>query len=199
MTDQEKRAGNVSRRTKETEINLELLLDGNGKAVIKTGVGFMDHMLTLLAVHGFFNLTVEANGDIEVDDHHTVEDLGICLGMALKEAVGEMTSVCRYGHSYVPMDEALVRVCVDISNRAYLHYNVPVPDQKVGSFDTSLVKEFLRAMVLHSGITLHVDLLHGENTHHIIEAVFKALGKSLAVAVSMDDRIRGPLSSKGIL
>lgn len=199
MTDTQKRTGQISRRTKETDINLDLHLDGNGQAVVETGVGFMDHMLTLLAVHGFFDLTVKAVGDVQVDDHHTVEDLGICLGMALKKAVGAMTGIIRYGHSYVPMDEALVRVCVDLSNRPYLHYNVDLPDQKVGSFDTSLTKEFLRAVALHGGLTLHVDLLHGENSHHIIEAVFKALGKALAAAVTEDSRVAGQLSSKGTL
>lgn len=199
MPDSKIRKAQVNRKTKETDIHLELFLDGEGQAVVNTGVGFMDHMLTLYTVHGFFGLTVEARGDVQVDDHHTVEDLGICLGMALKKAVGEMAGIKRYGHGYVPMDETLVRVCVDISNRPYLHYNVILPDQKVGSFDTSLVKEFLRAMSLHGGLTLHVDLLHGENTHHIIEAVFKALGKALAEAVTPDERVAGQLSSKGVL
>ncbi|MDW7773449.1 MAG: imidazoleglycerol-phosphate dehydratase HisB [Desulfobulbaceae bacterium] len=199
MSDSRKRAGKINRRTKETAIELNFLLDGRGQAAIETGVGFMDHMLTLLAVHGFFDLTVNARGDIQVDDHHTVEDLGICLGTALKEAAGDMAGIRRYGSSYVPMDEALVRVCVDISNRPFLHYNVVLRDQKVGSFDTSLAKEFFRAVSLHGGLTLHIDLLHGENTHHIIEAVFKALGKALAEAVTIDPRVSGQLSSKGIL
>ncbi|MDH3329478.1 MAG: imidazoleglycerol-phosphate dehydratase HisB [Desulfobulbaceae bacterium] len=199
MTDSKERTGKINRRTKETDIDLDLLLDGNGRAMIETGVGFMDHMLTLLTVHSFFDLTINARGDVQVDDHHTVEDLGICLGMALKKAVGEMAGITRYGHSYVPMDETLVRVCVDFSNRPYLHYNAVLPDQKVGSFDTSLAKEFLRALVLHGGLTLHVDLLHGENTHHIIEAVFKALGKALSAAVTIDSRVTGQLSSKGTL
>ena len=199
MTDSAQRTGNIKRQTKETDIDLGLLLDGRGQAVINTGVGFMDHMLTLLTVHGFFDLTINARGDVQVDDHHTVEDLGICLGMGLKEAVGDMAGIRRYGYSYVPMDEALVRVCVDFSNRPYLHYDVAVRDQKVGSFDTSLAKEFLRALALHGGLTMHVDLLHGENTHHIIEAVFKALGKSLAAAVTKDFRVTGQLSSKGVL
>ena len=199
MTESNKRAGEVARKTKETDIQLSLNIDGTGNASVKTGVGFMDHMLTLLAVHGFFDLSVTADGDIQVDDHHTVEDIGICLGMALKEAVGDMEGICRYGHSYVPMDESLVRVCVDFSNRPFLHYDAPVPDQKVGSFDTSLAKEFLRALSLHAGLTLHVDLLHGENTHHIIEAAFKALGKALNQALSQDPKITGQLSSKGVL
>lgn len=199
MTESKERTGKISRRTRETDIDLDLHLDGNGQAVIETGVGFMNHMLTLLTVHSFFDLAINARGDIQVDDHHTVEDLGICLGMALKKAIGDMAGIRRYGHSYVPMDETLVRVCVDFSNRPYLHYNAVLPDQKVGSFDTSLAKEFLRALVLHGGLTLHVDLLHGENTHHIIEAVFKALGKALSTAVTVDSRVTGQLSSKGTL
>ena len=199
MSETQKRTGKINRKTRETDIHLELSLDGRGKAVIDTGVGFIDHMLNLLAVHGFFDLTVKAKGDVEVDDHHTVEDLGICFGMALKQAIGEMGGIRRYGWSYVPMDESLARVCVDFSNRPFLHYSVVLPEQKVGSFDTSLVKEFLRAMALHGGLTLHVDLLHGENTHHIIEAVYKALGKALSDAVNIDKRVTGQLSSKGIL
>lgn len=199
MPDSKNRTGIINRKTKETDINLELLLDGRGQTVVDTGVGFMDHMLTLFAVHGFFDLKITARGDVQVDDHHTVEDLGICLGMALKKAIGEMAGISRYGYSYVPMDETLVRVCVDISNRPCLQYNVSLPDQKVGSFDTSLTKEFLRALSLHGGLTLHADLLHGENTHHIIEAVFKALGKAVADAVRIDERITGQLSSKGTL
>jgi imidazoleglycerol-phosphate dehydratase len=199
VTESGMRKGKIQRRTKETEIVLEIALEGEGAAKIATGVGFMDHMLTLFAVHGFFDLMVSATGDIVVDDHHTVEDIGICLGQALKKSLGDMAGIQRYAHSYVPMDEALVRVCVDFSNRSYLHFNVALPDQKVGSFDTSLTKEFMRALVLHSGMTLHVDLLHGENTHHIIEAVFKALGRVLAQAVQIDERLQGHLSSKGTL
>lgn len=199
MTDSQKRSGKITRQTRETDIDFDLRLDGRGQATVNTGVGFMDHMLTLLAVHGFFDLTVKASGDVQVDDHHTVEDLGICLGMALKKAAADMVGIGRYGSSLVPMDEALVRVCVDVSNRPYLHYNVVLPDQKVGRFDTSLVKEFLRALSLHSGLTLHVDLLHGENTHHIIEAVFKALGRALSAGLTPDPRVTGQLTSKGVL
>jgi imidazoleglycerol-phosphate dehydratase len=193
------RAGKIERQTKETQIAVELNLDGEGGAKIDTGVGFLDHMLTLFTVHGFFELNVSAKGDVEVDDHHTVEDIGICLGQALKKCLGDKAGISRYANSYVPMDEALVRVCVDLSNRSYLHFDVPMPEQKVGSFDTSLTKEFMRALVLNSGMTLHVDLIHGENTHHIIEAVFKALGRALSLAVQTDSRIQGHLSSKGIL
>ncbi len=193
------RVSEIHRKTKETDISLSLNLDGSGRVTAATGVGFMDHMLTLFAVHGFFDLDVTAQGDIEVDDHHTVEDLGICLGQAFKDAVGPMEGIRRYGCSHVPMDETLVRVCLDCSNRPYLHYNIDLSDQKVGTFDTSLAKEFLRALVLHGGLTLHADLLHGENSHHIIEAMFKALGRALAQATSRDPRVSGQLSSKGIL
>lgn len=193
------RKGEISRKTRETDIKLQLNIDGSGQARIATGVGFMDHMLTLFAVHGFFDLTITAQGDTQVDDHHTVEDLGICLGQAMKQAVGNMAGMSRYGFSYVPMDEALVRVCVDFANRPFLQYNVTLADHKVGSFDTALAKEFLRAFVLHCGATLHVDQLHGENTHHIIEAAFKALGRAVSIAVSPDPRVRGALSSKGLL
>ncbi|HBI14347.1 MAG TPA: imidazoleglycerol-phosphate dehydratase HisB [Desulfobulbaceae bacterium] len=189
----------ITRKTRETDIKLLLNIDGRGQAQVVTGVGFMDHMLTLFAAHGLFDLVITAQGDTRVDDHHSVEDLGICLGQALKKAVGDLAGMSRYGSSYVPMDEALVRVCVDFSNRSFLHYNVTLADQKVGSFDTSLTKEFLRALVLHSGATLHVDMLHGENTHHIIEAIFKALGRAVADALTPDYRVQGVLSSKGLL
>ena len=193
------RKGQVHRKTKETDIQLTLQLDGQGSSAIQTGVSFMDHMLTLFSVHGFFDLEIEGVGDIEVDDHHTVEDLGICLGQALQEALGDLSGICRYGQSIIPMDEALAQVVVDISNRPYLHYEAPIKDQKVGTFDTALAKEFLRALALHGGLTLHVIVLHGENAHHIIEAVFKALGRALGQAVSPEPRTKGPLSSKGSL
>jgi len=193
------RKGQVHRKTKETDIQLTLQLDGQGSSAIQTGVSFMDHMLTLFSVHGFFDLEIEGVGDIEVDDHHTVEDLGICLGQALQEALGDLSGICRYGQSIIPMDEALAQVVVDISNRPYLHYEAPLKDQKVGTFDTALAKEFLRALALHGGLTLHVIVLHGENAHHIIEAVFKALGRALGQAVSPEPRTKGPLSSKGSL
>ncbi len=188
----------VHRQTKETDIDLKLLIDGSGGADINTGVPFMDHMLTLLAVHGFFELTVKANGDTEVDDHHTVEDLGICLGQALKEALRNGAGIKRYGETSIPMDETLVRVCLDISNRPFIHYEVKIQEAKTGNFDTSLAKEFLRAFVLHAGITMHVDMIRGENAHHIIEAIFKGLGKALDIATTVDPRLAGTvLSSKG--
>ncbi len=199
MTERITRQATIERKTKETQIALTLQVDGKGDVEIDTGVGFLDHMLTLFGVHGFFDLQVQAKGDLEVDDHHTVEDVGICLGRAFSQALGDRSGICRYGHAYVPMDETLVRVCVDISNRPFLHYNAAVPDQKVGRFDTALAKEFMRALSQHAGLTLHVDLLHGENTHHIIEAVFKALARALAQATTAHSGLQGQLSSKGIL
>lgn len=192
------RQGTVSRKTGETDIHLDLVLDGKGEYKIDTGVPFLDHMLTLFTVHGFFNMIIEADGDTEVDDHHTVEDLGICLGQAFSKALGSKKGIKRYGSCYMPMDETLVRVVVDLSNRPYVHYDVPVIDQKIGSFDTCLAKEFIRALSLHAGITMHVDMLHGENAHHIIEAVFKALGRAMNEA-TQSLAIGGAMSSKGCL
>ncbi len=199
MTSQRGRRAEITRQTRETDIELTLDLDGSGRTEITTGVGFMDHMLTLFGVHGFFDLTIRAQGDIEVDDHHTVEDLGICLGQALAGALGDKAGINRYAHAYVPMDESLARVCVDVSNRPWLHYQVAIPDQKVGTFDTALAREFLQALAQHGGLTLHVDLLHGGNSHHIIEAVFKALGRALARATAIRPGLDGHLSSKGLL
>lgn len=193
------RSGEIKRSTAETDIRVSLAIDGTGKTTIATGVSFLDHMLTLFAVHGFFDLEVQAKGDIDVDYHHTVEDVGICLGQALALALGDKGGIRRYGTSYLPMDETLARVVVDISNRAYLHYKVKLSDQKVGTFDTCLAREFMRALALHGGLTLHVDLLHGENAHHIIEAVFKALGRALNEATTRLPGIDHPLSSKGWL
>lgn len=199
MANHNLRKSEISRQTKETQINVSLSLDGSGQATINTGVPFMDHMLTLLAVHGFFDLTVQAKGDIEIDGHHTVEDLGICLGQALKQAIGPNTPVKRYGLAAIPMDEALVRVSLDLSNRPFLAYEVSIRDSKVGTFDTELAKEFLRSFSLHGGITLHVDMIRGENSHHIIEGIFKALGRALDQATTIDPRLTGALSSKGTL
>ena len=200
MTDENGgRQGVVSRTTGETDITISLNLDGTGKTMVSTGIPFFDHMLTLFGVHGFFMLDIKAVGDIDVDYHHTVEDVGICLGQALSSSLGDKSGIKRYGMSYLPMDEALVRVVVDISNRPYLHYDVPITDEKVGRFDTCLAKEFLRAFSQHGGLTLHVDLLHGENAHHIIEAVFKALGRSIKEATSKLVGLEGVLSSKGCL
>ncbi|MFH1217892.1 MAG: imidazoleglycerol-phosphate dehydratase HisB [Pseudomonadota bacterium] len=189
----------ITRKTKETDISLCLNLDGSGKAVLKSGVPFLDHMLTLFTVHGFFDLTVTAQGDTEIDDHHSVEDIGICLGQAFKACLHDFSAINRYGHCTLPMDEALARVTVDLSNRPYLHYDVVACDQKVGAFDTALVQEFLRALSLHGGMTLHVEVPYGTNTHHILEAIFKAMGRTLDQATSVNLRSQGPLSSKGSL
>ena len=193
------RSAEIKRKTSETDISLNLTIDGSGVSSIDTGVGFLDHMLTLFAVHGSFDLNIKASGDLDVDDHHTVEDIGICLGQAFFNALGDKGGINRYGFSYVPMDETLARVVVDFSNRPYLHYGVDLADQKVGTFDTILAKEFLRALALHAGMTLHVDLIHGENAHHIIEAVFKALGRAVSEASSLRQGETAVLSSKGSL
>lgn len=193
------RVAEISRKTKETNIALKLAIDGTGITSIETGVGFLDHMLTLFSVHGSFDLTVSAHGDLDVDDHHTVEDVGICLGQAFYNALGSKGGINRYGLSYVPMDETLARVVVDFSNRPYLHYGVDLSDQKVGTFDTILAKEFMRALALQAGLTLHVDLVHGENAHHIIEAIFKALGRAVNEATSRRTGSAAVLSSKGSL
>ena len=192
------RKASISRKTGETEIEIELVLDGSGKSDIHTGVPFLDHMLTLFAVHGFFDISLKADGDTDVDDHHTVEDIGICLGKAIAAALADKSGIARYGSCYLPMDETLARVVIDISNRPFLHYEVLVVEQKIGSFDTVLAKEFFRAVSQHAGLTLHIDLLHGENGHHIIEAVFKGFGRALNMSVARI-WIEGPLSSKGCL
>ncbi len=193
------RRGEVQRKTGETQIDLQIFLDGGGRHAVSTGVGFLDHMLTLFCVHGFFDLSISAQGDTEVDDHHSVEDIGICLGQALAKALGDRGGIARYGSCYMPMDETLVRVVVDLSNRPFLHYGAAIPDQKVGTFDTQLGKEFMRAFSLHSGMTLHIDLLRGENSHHILEAVFKGLARAVSQAVRPLEGFEKPLSSKGSL
>jgi len=192
------RKSSIARKTAETDIEMHLDLDGTGKNEIDTGVPFLDHMLTLFSVHGFFDLRVKAEGDTEIDDHHTVEDIGICLGQALAATLAEKGGIARYGSCCLPMDETLVRVVVDISNRPFLHYDVDVAEQKLGTFDTALAKEFFRAVCQHGGLTLHVDLLHGENGHHIIEAVFKGFGRAMKKATTGIE-IKGALSSKGCL
>lgn len=195
----EQRCGRVARVTRETDIQLTLVLDGTGAAKIDTAVPFLNHMLNLFSVHGFFDLEVKATGDVEIDDHHTVEDIGICLGQAFAKALGDKSGINRYGQCYLPMDETLVRVVVDVSNRPFLHYVAAVPDQKLGTFDTALVLEFMRAFSQHAGVTLHVDLLHGENSHHIIEAIFKGLARAMDQASRVNRLVTGTLSSKGVL
>jgi imidazoleglycerol-phosphate dehydratase len=199
MGEKKMRQGSIQRKTKETDIDLMLTVDGSGKTEIDCGVPFLNHMLTLLGVHGFFDLTVDASGDTDVDDHHTVEDIGICLGQAFAKALGDKGGIARYGLCYLPMDETLVRVVVDVSNRPFLHYNAPVPDQKLGTFDTALAPEFMRAFAQHAGVTLHIDLIHGSNSHHIIEAVFKGLARAMDQATAKLDTLTGTLSSKGVL
>jgi imidazoleglycerol-phosphate dehydratase len=199
MNAMEQRRGLVHRVTRETDIHLNLLIDGTGIAKIDSAVPFLDHMLTLFAVHGFFDLEIKATGDVEVDDHHTVEDVGICLGQAFAKALGDKCGISRYGLSYLPMDETLIRVVVDLSNRPFLHYAAAVPDQKIGTFDTALALEFMRAFSQHAGVCLHIDLLHGENSHHIIEAIFKGIARAMAQASIVNPLVTGALSSKGVL
>ncbi len=188
----------ITRTTRETDIMLELEISGQGQTDLDTGIPFLDHMLQLFAVHGFFDLTVKAKGDLEIDDHHTVEDIGICLGQALRQALQERPNIRRYGSARVPMDEALAQVTVDISNRPFLVYQVSFAASG-GRFDPQLVKEFWRAVAQHGGLTLHIDVPYGDNTHHIIEAMFKAAGRALDEATSMEPRRQGVPSSKGML
>jgi imidazoleglycerol-phosphate dehydratase len=193
------RQARVERQTKETQIVLQLNLDGAGSAKVGTGMPFFDHMLEAWAKHGLMDLTVDARGDLEVDLHHTVEDVGICLGRALREALGDKHGVVRYGSSYVPMDEALLHAAVDLSGRAYLVFNVPVARARVAGFDLDLLKEFFRAFVMNAEITLHVNMRYGDNLHHITEAAFKSVARALAEATRLNPRIAGPLSTKGTL
>jgi len=189
----------LARQTAETDISLELNIDGTGKTQVATGIGFFDHMLTLWTKHGLFDLQVKADGDLYVDCHHTVEDTGIVLGQALSKALGDKTGIKRYGTAYVPMDEALVMVSLDISGRPYLVYDVSISAGMIGSYDTEMTEEFLRAFAFNAGLTLHVRLIHGKNAHHIVEAVFKALGRALDEATRKDERIIGVMSTKGML
>ena len=193
-----KRIAAVERKTVETEIKLELNLDGKGRPEIFTAIPFFDHMLTLFCVHGFFDLKIQATGDIEVDFHHTVEDVGLVLGKALDQALGDRRSIRRYGYAVTPMDETLTAVAIDLSRRPFLVYHVPEIGQS-GSFDLILAKEFFRAFSNRSGMNLHINVAYGENEHHIIESMFKALGRALDEAVSLDERISTVRSSKGAL
>ncbi|MEW5952691.1 MAG: imidazoleglycerol-phosphate dehydratase HisB [Bacillota bacterium] len=193
------RVGEVKRSTSETGIDLSINLDGSGTSQVDSGVPFLNHMLDLLARHALVDLTLRAEGDTEVDDHHTVEDIGICLGHSIKQALGDKKGVARYGHAVVPMDEALVLVAIDLSGRSCLAYEVNLTSPRVGSFDTELVEEFLRALVTNSGLTMHVKMLAGKNVHHIIEAIFKGLGRALRAACALDPRETGIPSTKGML
>lgn len=194
------RTSEIIRNTNETQITLKLNLDGSGVSCIDTGVGFLDHMLTLFARHGSFDLEVTCTGDTEVDDHHTTEDIGICLGMAFAEALGDMAGITRYGHIILPMDETLILCAADISGRSYLGYSLDIPTEKVGTFDTQLTEEFFLAFIRKAGMTLHLRQLAGTNSHHIIEGAFKAFGRTMKQAVSIDPSQAGRIpSTKGVL
>ncbi len=193
------REAEIVRETAETRIRLRLKLDGTGRSDIKIGVGFLEHMLELFSKHGFFELEVEATGDLHVDAHHTTEDVGICLGMALNKAVGDKAGMRRFGSFTVPMYESLAHVDLDVCGRPYLHYRTPLTSGKVGDFDIELVEEFFHGFVNHSRTTLHVNVPYGTNQHHIIEAIFKAVAKALDVATHLDKQITGVLSTKGSL
>lgn len=193
------RKADITRETRETQIRLCLNLDGDGTSNINTGVGFLDHMLELFAKHGFFDLEIEAKGDLHVDAHHTTEDVGICLGQALQKAVGDKAGMRRFGSFTVPMYESLAKVDLDICGRPYLHYETPLDFGKIGEFDIELAEEFFHGFVNNSGTTLHINVPYGTNQHHIIEAIFKAVAKALDIATQMDNRITGVHSTKGSL
>ena len=193
------RQGRVDRKTKETQIVLQVGLDGTGASKVETGIPFFNHMLEAWAKHGLMDLTVDARGDLEVDLHHTVEDVGICLGKAFREALGERVGIVRYGASFLPMDEALLHAAVDISGRPFLVFNVPVRRTRISNFDLDLLEDFFRAFAFNAEITLHVNMHYGQNLQHIAEAVFKAVGRALAEATRLNPRIAGVLSTKGTL
>jgi len=197
--DQAMRSAEVQRHTLETRIRVKLDLDGSGKSRLATGIGFFDHMLDQIARHGMIDLEVEAQGDLHIDAHHTVEDVGITIGQALAKAVGDKKGVHRYGHAYVPLDEALARVVVDLSGRPGLVFEVPFVRGTVGEFDVDLVREFFQGLVNHAAITMHIDALRGDNAHHQAETVFKAFGRALRMAVEADPRASGIPSTKGSL
>jgi len=194
------RTGEIRRTTKETDLHVVVDLDGKGEAHVRTGIGFLDHMLEALARHALLDLTVEAQGDLHVDGHHTVEDTGIALGLALARALGDRAGIRRYGDALVPLDEALVRAVVDVSGRPYLSYNIEIAKwQMLGDFDVFLTPEFFRALVLNAGLTVHLDLVRGDNPHHIVEAAFKAFARALDAATMLDPRVVGIPSTKGAL
>lgn len=193
------RTAQISRKTKETDISLCINLDGTGKDQISTGIGFLDHMLDLFTRHGLFDLKVEAVGDLKVDAHHTVEDIGIVMGQAIKEALGDKKSIKRYGTTFVPMDEALAMVSVDLSGRPFLVFDAVFTQDKVGEMNTELIEEFFRAIAFNSCMNLHIKVLYGSNNHHIVEAIFKAFARALDEATVIDNRIEGVMSTKGSL
>ena len=194
------REAEIIRRTAETDIRLRLVLDGTGRSEIDTGCGFLNHMLTLFAKHGRFDLEVKCVGDTDVDDHHSVEDIGICLGQAFAQALGDMAGIVRYAHIILPMDEALLLVAVDVSGRAHLSCDAAIPTQKIGDFDTELVKEFWLGFVRKANVTLHIRKLAGENSHHIVEGMFKSAARTLRAACAVDPSLNGEIpSTKGVL
>ena len=193
------RTADVHRQTKETDISVRIVLDGEGRYEVETGVPFLNHMLELFARHGFFDLAVRGRGDLEVDAHHTVEDVGLTLGEALRQALGDKRGIRRFGEATVPLDEALVSVVVDLSGRPFLAYNVRVEQERVGNFDVELVHDFLLALTNQVGMNLHVNMVSGRNPHHIVEASFKGLARALSQAATFDPRVRGVLSTKGVL
>jgi len=197
MTD---RKASVERNTLETQISIDLNIDGTGKAIFETGVPFLEHMLDQIARHGLIDMNVVCRGDVEIDDHHTVEDIGITLGQAVAKAIGNKKGLVRYGHAYVPLDESLSRVVIDFSGRPGLYYEVEFPRAMIGSFDVDLFREFFQGFVNHAGVTLHIDNLKGKNAHHIAETMFKAMGRALRMAMAEDPRMSGMMpSTKGIL
>lgn len=195
----ETRCASIERNTKETKISFMINLDGNGKTDIHTGIGFFDHMLNSFARHGFFDLTCHVDGDLDVDCHHTIEDVGIVLGQAIKEALGEKKSIKRYGSFILPMDETLILCSLDLSGRPYFYFDIPFTVDRVGEYDTEMVREFFYAVSYSCGMNLHFKWFHGTNNHHLIEAVYKAFAKALDEAVTIDPRISGVLSTKGSL
>jgi imidazoleglycerol-phosphate dehydratase len=193
------RSAEVERKTRETSIAVALRLDGSGRSEISTGVPFLDHMLDSFARHGFFDLRVKATGDLHIDDHHTVEDVGIVIGRAFRQALGDRSGIRRFGNATVPLDEALCTAVVDISGRAYLAYNVEIKEERVGNFQTILVHDFMKAMADETGMNLHLNLHAGRNPHHIVEATFKALARAMDQATAVEPRLSGVLSTKGTL
>jgi imidazoleglycerol-phosphate dehydratase len=200
MGDSGARVGEVRRATKETDLYVRVDLDGRGEARVATGIGFFDHMLEALARHALLDLTLEGKGDLHVDGHHTVEDTGIAIGQAVAKALGDRAGIRRYADATVPLDEALVRAVVDVSGRPYLSYNADIPKwQMLGDYDVFLTPEFFRALVLNAGLTAHIDLIRGDNPHHIVEAAFKAFARALGAATTRDPRVQGVPSTKGVL
>ena len=193
------RTATIKRTTTETDVMVKLNVDGSGCADVQTGVPFLDHMLTLFAKHGLLDLEVKCQGDLEIDAHHCVEDIGICLGSALDKALGDKQGISRFAHAYYPMDETLARVAVDLSGRPYLVYNLNVERERISTLDTELVEEFWKAVSTHARMCLHIELLYGKNTHHIFEAVFKAAARALSAATRVEPRVQGIPSTKGVL